>query len=853
MAASSLRAQTLTDIRLEGELPHHPVDAALTLHRGDALDEAEIRRTVQNLYRTGCFSQVEITCEPDGDGVRLIIRMIPYPIIRKVRVTGTVRPRPALVLPGTPFTEAFEESFAGDLGSKLKAEGYLHPAVALYLHEKTLTARVEAGARSTIAGVRLSADGPDAGLAPLKKLKGGPFREERVRLRIESLQKKLRKAYPEIMIRYEGFEEAGAKVTLKVTAQGLRPVVYAWSPAIGRGVLRGFRKEFQAEGLRQETLYRLAGTLEEQYRNSGYPQARAHFTLNRGADKDTVRGEFFKGPRFALGEMRVEGADPREEKILLDLLGAQRTKWLAADRLAQWRDLIQSRMAENGWVDAQAAAARVEVDAIGGVARVIYAVKPGIQYAPEIVDIMGLPPEVPRPALAVECGKPLALSKVKQDLQNIEAYLNDRGYVHAQVTPRKEEKKLVYEIRAGEKTTIVRHFFRNLFYTRGDALDAEVRLKDGEPLSFARLLKTQSSLYLTGLFASVDVSPVQDWDHPGEAVVVAEVREDSPRSYAYGFGYDTYDHFRLQLGVSHANLAGTRRYLGLDALISDKQQQWRLTYREPHFLGIPYPLQVTTYRSDERRPDFSLKRWGTSVEFVRNLGRLSRASLSYTYEIQQPFNVSADYPVPREESEKKVSSLGAAYIRDGRDDVLFPTRGIFLSADVRYAFPFFSATSHFLKTDLGWGLYASPARGTILAASVRVGAIHNMANEPIPLGERFFLGGRDTVRAYSRDMVGVEGGTIIEGQPIGGDLFLLTNVEWRQKLSDRFGFTVFTDAGQVWTDSTAFHIGDMVAGSGVGAFFLSPIGPLRLEYARKWKSVSWDDRTQWYLSLGFPF
>jgi len=852
MAASCLRAQTVTDIRPEGALLHHPVDAALTLHKGDALDESEIRRTMQNLYRTGYFSQVEILREPDGDGVRLIIRMVPYPIIRKVRITGTIRPTHAVVLPGTPCTQAFEESFAGDLKSKLKAEGYLHPAVTLSLQKDILWARIEAGARSRIADVRVDADGPDAPPAPLRALKGGPFREERVRLRIESLQKKLRKAYPEVMLRYDGFEEIGADVILKITAQGLRPVAYAWSPAIGRGVLRGFRKEFQAEGLRQETLYRLAGTLEEQYHNSGYPQARAHFTLDRGADKDTVRGEFFAGPRFALGEIRVEGADPREEKTLLSLLGAQRTKWLSADRLAQWRDLIQARLAESGYVDAQAAA-RVDYDGGRGTARVTYAVKPGIQYAPEVVDITGLPSGVPRPALAVERGKPLALSKVKQDLQHIEAYLNGLGYDHAQVTLRKEEKKLVYEVRAGEKTTIVRHFFRNLFYTRGDALDAEVRIKDGEPLSFARLLDTQSKLYLTGLFASVDVSPVQDWDHPGEAVVVTEVREDSPRSYAYGIGYDTYDRLRVQLGISHANLAGTRRYLGLDALVSDKEQQWRLTYREPHLLGIPYPLQVTTYRSDEQQPDFSLKRWGTTMEFIRNFGRQSRASLSYTYEIQEPFNVSAGYPVPREESEEKVSSFGAAYIRDGRDDVLFPSRGIFFSADVRFAFPFFSATSRFLKSDLSWGLYASPAHDTILAGSVRIGAIHNMADEPIPLGERFFLGGRDTVRAYSRDMLGVEGGTIIAGQAIGGNLFLLANAELRQKVSDLFGVTVFTDAGQVWPDSTSVHLGDLAAGSGVGIFFLSPIGPVRLEYARKWKPVSWDDLSQWYLSLGFPF
>lgn len=852
--ASGLSAQTLRDIRVEGALPHHPVVEVLTVRPGDALDPAQVRRSMQNLYRTGYISQVDVLQEPVGDGIRLIFRLTPYPVVRKVRLEGDVRPGPMYVLPGTPWTEPFQEIFVRDLETKLKNKGYLHPIVRASLDHGLLTARIAAGPHFRIAQVRFQVPEHSGKLDRLIEMEGRIFREEWVRARVAAMQKKLRKTYPEAALRYEGYEESGNVVNLVIAGEGLRPVVYDWPPGIERKTLRRFRKEFQAQGLRQEVLYQQAGTLEETLRNKGYPRASARFVLEQGPEADRIHGEFERGPRFALGTVGFRGLSSGMEEAVREVLRFEKQKWLSAERLDAWRDAVQAYLAERGRLDVQVDAPAVSYDEARGVADVSYTVKEGIQYVPEAVEVAGLPAGIPPPSLMVERSTPLAMSKIREDLQNIQALLSGQGYSQAQVTLRKEEKKLVYDVQPGLRFTVERHFFRNLYYTRTSALADEIPLKDGEPLSFARLLESQSRLYLTGLFASVDQETIHNWDRPEEVTVVAEVREDSPRSYAYGIGYDTYDRFRIQVGVSHANLFGTRRYLGVDARFSDKEKQWRMTYREPHFLGIPYPIHFTTYRSDEQRPDFSLKRWGTVVELVRTYGRLSRASLLYSYEIQVPFDVREGYPVPREESEKKVSSLGLAYINDERDDLLFPTRGAFFSAEVRYAFPILTASSRFFKAGMNWSLYLSPGRNTILAGSLRVGDIHNLkSGESIPLGERFFLGGRDTIRAYSRDMAGVEGQTIVDGQAVGGNLFVLANAELRQKLSGTFGFLLFVDAGQVWVEESGFELDQVTGGTGIGLFFLSPIGPLRAEYSWKWESIAWDDRSQWYLSLGFPF
>ena len=238
------------------------------------------------------------------------------------------------------------------------------------------------------------------------------------------------------------------------------------------------------------------------------------------------------------------------------------------------------------------------------------------------------------------------------------------------------------------------------------------------------------------------------------------------------------------------------------------------------------------------------------------LGSRTKATLRYAYEIQDASDITPGYPVPREDADKKVSSLGLGYIHDARDDPFYPTSGRFLTLNLRYAFPLRNATSHFVKTDLRGAGYLSPVKGGTLAVSARGGVISNrLDDEDVPLGERFFLGGRDTVRAFSRDAVGVVGQTVVDGSSIGGNAFLLFNIEWRQRLASWFGVSLFVDSGQVWAERDRTDLGDLRAGTGygVGVFFFSPLGPIRAEYSRKLEPNAWDDRDQWYLGIGVPF
>jgi outer membrane protein insertion porin family len=62
---------------------------------------------------------------------------------------------------------------------------------------------------------------------------------------------------------------------------------------------------------------------------------------------------------------------------------------------------------------------------------------------------------------------------------------------------------------------------------------------------------------------------------------------------------------------------------------------------------------------------------------------------------------------------------------------------------------------------------------------------------------------------------------------------LLANAEIRKALFWKFGYTLFLDAGNVWFEPKNFNMSDIRLTGGLGLQFLTPIGPIRLDYARR--------------------
>ena len=115
--------------------------------------------------------------------------------------------------------------------------------------------------------------------------------------------------------------------------------------------------------------------------------------------------------------------------------------------------------------------------------------------------------------------------------------------------------------------------------------------------------------------------------------------------------------------------------------------------------------------------------------------------------------------------------------------------------------------------------------------------------DPIPLSERFYGGGADTLRALPQNQAGPRDPET--GFPLGGSALLFNNTELRfPMLGDNIAGVIFEDFGNVYARpsdiSLAFRqphpenptdFSYAVHAAGFGVRYRTPIGPVRLDLA----------------------
>lgn len=462
------------------------------------------------------------------------------------------------------------------------------------------------------------------------------------------------------------------------------------------------------------------------------------------------------------------------------------------------------------------------------------------------------------------------------------------------LTPDGTSAEVLYSVEMGARsffgTTIVRGNTR----TDSARIRRLVSWDEGEPFSERELLQTQRNLSRTGVFRRVVLEPQPADPDTRVRNVEVEVVEGRSRSLLYGIGYlyapeasgNQHDPYFV-VGYSHNNLFGAMRSLGAEAQLGiSGRGRLQLTYRQPFLFGEDITLTSFLFASREPIQEIDVDRLGFVTEASKFFGRHLRAGLRYEYQFIEPTNPEDLTDIERElrrfDRPIEQSTVGPFAFYDRRDDVIDPHDGYYLTASGKYAFPLFSAIARYTKFS-GQAVYFQPVGRSVLAVSARGGGIFPYGLEDdVPIAERFFAGGTSTNRAFGSDLQGIPGvqGRIDtladvtvdydtrvqatdDGLPgscadsdrfiadnpglanydcdfgpriVGGNGFFALNVELRFPIAGPVAGTIFWDASQVWPEFSDIRFSlegpdGLRQGYGVGLRYLSPIGPIRVEYA----------------------
>ena len=439
-------------------------------------------------------------------------------------------------------------------------------------------------------------------------------------------------------------------------------------------------------------------------------------------------------------------------------------------------------------------------------------------------------------------GDVFSTKKIQKTIADIENQLKAEGYFSPEVSIIRKETEgktipVTFVVRTGGKKRLSALFIHGNRNIQQDTLDAMIAKKKGDRINQDDIRRIKEKLENSGYFSSVSVTPLTtDEDH---LALFIRLSEQSLTTMRYGVGFNSDEGIRFSTTLIRNYLFNQQLVGTFLARVSSKREQFYFNVSgRGHFMS-----SVFFTRQDKN--DYRFSRWGTSISYNSVFGKYANFILSLELRKNRLSNVS----VPVEEIERELHptytfSLNSQLLYDRRDDLLYPTKGYYVSLKMEPAFDL-SGKQFFFKSiaKVAW------FKGRFSVAQT-MGNIWAPTSYSVPIPERFFTGGVNTLRISSFEQAGPLFST---GTPMGGRFLALTNAEYHFPLTTDFDGLVFMDMGNVWGRSTGAKLSTAVKDAGIGVRARTPLGPVRIELAWNLDQSTFPSKWKLLFSIGSTF
>ena len=447
---------------------------------------------------------------------------------------------------------------------------------------------------------------------------------------------------------------------------------------------------------------------------------------------------------------------------------------------------------------------------------------------------------------------------LRSDILSVTDYYSNKGYAFADVVPDLnilQEERTVNIVINIEENSLVHVGRLNILgntVTRDKVIRREIRLDEGD-VYIPRLLKrSYNRINNLNFFDTVEIKPKPRPDK-GLMDLNVEVEERSTGSMTMGGGYSSIDGLLATVEVVEGNLFGRGNTLKLKAEKSGRTTSYSLSFREPWLFDKPISVNTSIYDQKREYFEYSKRAKGVGLTVGKDLSEYIRGSIGYSFENVDIMDVSKDASIiiKDQEGSKDTSKVTLSLVRDSRDNYLYPRKGNRNS--ISTAFAGLGGDNAFYKAVLDSSWHFPLFKDSAFAVRGRVGYAEGIFEEELPMYERFYVGGIYTVRGHEYGYAGPL--DPVTGEPLGGNKELIFNVEYTIPLvsSARLYGVAFYDAGTAFDDDEDISLNKLRQGGGFGFRWISPIGPLRLEWGKNLDQKDGESDSRWEFTFGTFF
>ena len=447
-------------------------------------------------------------------------------------------------------------------------------------------------------------------------------------------------------------------------------------------------------------------------------------------------------------------------------------------------------------------------------------------------------------------------SLVRTAVRRLTDRYSEIGRARAEVTPSSEihpdtrRADVAITIKEGVPVYVERINITGNTKSSEKVLRRELRVVEGELFTNQKLVRSRQRLFNLGYFDEVNAS-VEPGSAPDKVIVSVDVKERATGLFSVGAGYSSVDNLFATLDVTQRNLFGRGQEIFGRFRIGAKSRLGLIGFTEPYLFDIPLRAGIDLYDRLRDFPDFPEERIGGDLRASSPLAEYVTVSGLYRLERVEITNVSeeASDDLKKELGRKLNSVVEFGVARDTRDNIFEPSSGSRNTID--FAFAGLGGDTRFYRVigESSW-FFPLPIFNWVLGARGLAGFIQGWGGEEVPIFERFFLGGAGSLRGQGTRSVGP---TDSRGAIIGGDKELLFSTELLIPIFPRFRLALFFDTGNAYGFDTAFDPTNLRLGAGAGIRFISPLGPLRLDWGYNLDRKPGEKSNQFHFAVGSPF